>query len=106
VSEKLVSNQQIKQWSIYQMDEFLKHIENPQKSNLIFHKINFLRIQYSKGEITRVGSYIQTPKILKAKNGIVNIRNKSDDMCIIWCLLANKYFNTITHNKKSETSTY
>ena len=39
-------------------------------------------------------------EILKSKNGIVNIRNKSDDMCIIWCLLANKYYNTITHNKK------
>ena len=26
VSEKLVSNQQIKEWSIYEMDEFLEHI--------------------------------------------------------------------------------
>ena len=27
-------------------------------------------------------------------------------MCIIWCLLAHKYYDTITHNKKSEISTY
>ena len=27
-------------------------------------------------------------------------------MCIIYCLLAYKYYDTITHNKKSETSTY
>ena len=36
-SEKLVSNQQIKEWSIYQMDEFLKHIAR--KSTKI--KFNF-----------------------------------------------------------------
>ena len=36
----------------------------------------------------------------------VLIKNKSDDLCIIWCLLAYKYYNTITHNKKSEVSTY
>ena len=81
------------------MDEFLKHIEESNKSNLIFHKINYLRIQYFKGKKTRAGSYIETPKTLKAKNGIVNNRNKFDDMCIIWCLLANKYDNTIIHNK-------
>ena len=27
-------------------------------------------------------------------------------MCVIWCLLAHKYYDTINHNKKSETSTY
>ena len=89
------------------MDQFLIHIENtPGKSNLVFHKINYLRIQYSKGQKTRAGSYIETPKILKVKQGIVNIRNRTDDMCIIWCLLANKYYDIINHNKKSETSTY
>ena len=27
-------------------------------------------------------------------------------MCFIWCLSAHKYYDTITHNKKSEISTY
>ena len=27
-------------------------------------------------------------------------------MCIIQCLFANTYYNTITHNKKSETANY
>ena len=27
-------------------------------------------------------------------------------MCIIWCLLANKYYVTINNNHKSETSTF
>ena len=27
-------------------------------------------------------------------------------MCIIWCLLANKYYETINNNHKSEVSTY
>ena len=34
------------------------------------------------------------------------MKNKSDDLCIIWCLLAHKYYHTITHNKKSEVCTY
>ena len=75
-------------------------------SGMMFHKIDHLKIQYSKGNKTRAGSYIPTPTIIKNKNGVVNIRNKTDDMCIIWCLLAYKYYDTITHNKKSETSTY
>ena len=105
ISEKLISNQQIKEWAIIQVDNFLQHIEIGD-SELIFHKINYLRIQYSKGKITRAGGYIQKPKTLKSKQGIVNIRNKTDDKCIIWCLLAYKYYDTINHNKKSETSTY
>ena len=88
------------------MDEFLIHIEESKKSSLFFHKINYLRIQYSKGKKTRAGSYIETPKILKVKNGIVNIRNRTDDMRIIWCLLAHKYYDTIPHNKKYQISTF
>ena len=36
----------------------------------------------------------------------MNIKNKSDDLCTIWCLLAHKYYQTINHNKKSEVRTY
>ena len=37
----------------------------------------------------------------------MNIKNKYDDLCIIWCLLAHKYYHTITHNNnKSEVCTY
>ena len=68
ISEKLISNQQIKEWALIQVDNFLQHIEIGD-SELIFHKINYLRIQYSKGKITRAGSYIQTPKILKSNLG-------------------------------------
>ena len=75
-------------------------------SGMMFHKIDHLKIQCSKGNKTRAGSYIPTPTIIKNKNGVVNIRNKTDDMCIIWCLLAHKYYDKITHNKKSENSTY
>ena len=101
-----MSTQQIKEKSIIQIEKLKNHIDNSGNSGLKFYRINYLRIQYSKGKKTRAGSYIEMPQILKVKNGFVNIRNTSDEMCIVWCLLANKYYNTISHNKKSETSTY
>ena len=88
VSEKLISNNQIKQFAIYDVDKLIEHIVSIGPSNLEFHKINYLKIQYSKGNKTRAGSYIPKPTIIKNKNGVVNIRNKTDD---IWCLLAYKY---------------
>ena len=55
---------------------------------------------------TRAGNYITTPKIISNKKGAtVNIRN-NDNMCIIWCLLAHKYYETINDNHKSDVSTY
>ena len=55
---------------------------------------------------TRGGSYIKTPAIIGNKKGCVNIRNMNGNYCIIWCLLAQKYYDQIMHNKKLETSTY
>ena len=64
ISEKLISNQQIKEWANIQIDNFLQHIEIGD-SELIFHKINYLRIQYSKGKITTRGSSV-TEKYLSS----------------------------------------
>ena len=64
-SGKLVSHQQIKEWAIVQIDNVIDIMGGG--SNFKFHKINYLRIQYSKGKKTCAGSYIETPKILKAK---------------------------------------
>ena len=65
-SGKLVSHQQIKEWAIVQIYRFKNVIDiMGGGSNFKFHKMIFLRIQNSKGKKTRVGSYIETPKILK-----------------------------------------
>ena len=106
ISETLFSNNQIKEFAIYNVDKLIKHINTMGPSGMMFHKIDHLKIQYSKGTKTRAGNYIPTPTIIKNKNGVVNIKNKTDDMCIIWCLLAHKYYDTITHYKKSEVSSY
>ena len=76
VSEKLISNNQIKQFAIHNVDKLIECIETIGPSGLEFHKINYLKIQYSKGNKTRSGNYIPTPAIIKNKNGVVNIRNQ------------------------------
>ena len=96
----------IKQWFINQNREFENYIESLITSELIYHSLDYIQIQTAKRIKTRAGSYIKTPIIFEKNKGIVNIKNKSDDLCIIWCLLAYKYYHTITHNKKSEISTY
>ena len=73
---------------------------------LIYHSLDYIQIQTAKRIKTRAGSYIKIPIIIEKNKGIVNIKNKFDNFCIIWCLLAHKYYHTITHNKKSEVSTY
>jgi len=106
-TEILQSSNQIKDFSRTEVYEFNSYMESIIKSNFRFGKINFLDIQLSKGSKTKGGSYIETPKILADKKGIVNIKNKTDDMCIIWCLLAYKYYVSFgERGKKSETSTY
>jgi len=64
--------------SIYNVDKLIKHINTMGPSGMLFHKIDHLKIQYSKGNKTRAGSYIPTPTIIKNKNGVVTIRNKTD----------------------------
>ena len=80
--------------------------ENLEGSELQFRRIQHITLQTSLSNKTRGGSYIKTPAIIGNKKGCVNIKNVNDNMCIKWCLLTQKYYDQITHNKKLETSTY
>ena len=49
---------------------------------------------------------MKTPDIIANKKG-ATIKNKDDGMCIIWCLLANRYYDSFCdRGKKSEILTY
>ena len=106
ISEYVQSMTKIKQWLINQNREFENYIESLISSELNYHSLDYIQIQTAKRIKTRAGSYIKTPIVIEKNKGIVNIKNKSDNLCILWCLLAHKYYHTITHNKKSEVSTY
>ena len=88
ISEYVQSMAKIKQWLINQNREFENYIESLVTSKLIYHSLEFIQIQTAKRIKTRAGSYIKTPILFEKNKGIVNIKNKSDDLCIIWCLLA------------------
>ena len=91
ITEYVQSMAKIKQWLINQNREFDNYIEALVTSKLFFHSLDFIQIQTAKRIKTRAGTYIKTPIIFEKNKGIVNIKNKSDDLCIIWCLLAHKY---------------
>ena len=74
ISEKLFSNNQIKEFAIQNVDKLIKHINTMGPSGMMFHKIDHLKIQYSKGNKTRAGNSIKNPSIIANKKGAtVNI---------------------------------
>jgi len=64
ISEKLFLNNQIKEFSIYNIDKLIKHINTMGPSGMMFHKIDNLKIQYTYGNKTRSGRYIPTLTII------------------------------------------
>ena len=91
----LHSLNQIKEWSELSYLEYAKHLqETILASDIHFYEINYVRVQISKRTRTRGGSYVDLPDILKNKKAIINIKNK-DDECIIYALLAFKYYDTL-----------
>jgi hypothetical protein len=107
ISEKIHSANQINEWSDAQIQAFLKRVDELTAggSGWILVKVKLLTIQIAKSKKTRAGSYIKTPAVLASKHAIVNIKNK-DDKCILWALLANKYYDTIKNNDKNELYNY
>ncbi len=59
-----------------------------------------ITIQTSKSNITRAGSYIDTPTELKLKRAVVNILNKGNK-CIKWSLLAFLHYDNIKNYDKN-----
>jgi hypothetical protein len=79
--------------------------EYTRNSDLVFIKYELLNVQFSLTKKVRGGSYIELPEKIKLSRACVNIKN-NDNKCLIWSLLAYKYYDKITHNKKNEVGTY
>jgi len=104
--ERVVSPNQIKQWILEEIDRLHNAIEEyTRNSDLVFIKYELLNVQFSLTKKIRGGSYIELPEKIKLSRACVNIKN-NDNKCLIWSLLAYKYNDKITHNKKNEVGTY
>jgi len=66
--------------------------EAQSKSNLLKPEFDFFKINVHYGKSRKVGSYIKLPKLIELKRACINIKNNKDDKCLIWAMLAQKYY--------------
>ena len=101
----LKSQDEIYVYSNNMIDNFFNSLSEFKESSTIFYKIDNIKIQFARRVRTRAGSFIELPEKIKNKKACVNIKN-TDNLCIIWALLAYKYYNIITTKDKNMTRCY
>ena len=91
-TETMISHNQIKEYVEKRLSKFYDELESPNfGSSGVFYRIDNIVIQIARRTKTRAGTYIKLDDKLIAKHACVNIQNKKDNYCLIWCLLAHKY---------------
>lgn len=72
------------------IDEILKSVENTaiQGSEFTLSRIIKLDVQICSYDPLKGSSFIETPKKLKQKKALVNVKNINDDMCFKWSVLS------------------
>ena len=106
-SQVLKSPNQIKEYSKNSVEKLFEAIlENHGGSAGYFYKINEIKILFARRKMTKAGTYIKLPKEIEDKRACVNIKNKDDNYCLIWCLLTKKYYDTIKSKDRNELYHY
>ena len=106
-SDILKSPTQIKEYVENIVEEFYQHIEACQGgSEGYFYKIDNIKILLARRKVTKAGKFIELPDIIKNKQACLNVKNKDDNFCLIWCLLAQKYNKSIKSKDKNELYHY
>jgi hypothetical protein len=97
-AERITSINQIDEYSNMAFDKFMNDLEVAKtSSNCHFQSIEHLKIQTTRKNKTRAGSYLPLPDKVNSKKACINIKNESDDKCIIWCMLAFKYYDSVNN---------
>ena len=60
-------------------------------SGWVIDYITFVNVQIIRNPNMRASSYIETPKFIKSKSAVINIKNDQDNECFKWCILAHLY---------------
>ena len=106
-SEVLKSPTQIKEYVNNIVNKFFESIVDAHGGSAgYFYKIDNIKILLAKRKVTKAGTYIKLPDEIESKRACVNIKNKDDNLCIKYCLLAQKYHDTIKGKDKNETYHY
>ena len=72
---------------IDEIEEEIQKVEQAEGSGWVFLEVENLTLHTDIWDPIKASSYIDLPKELKNKNAIINMKNKDNDKCFLWCVL-------------------
>ena len=70
-----------------EIEEEIQKVEQAEGSGWVFLEVENLTLHTDIWDPIKASSYIDLPKELKNKKAIVNMKNKNNDKCFLWCVL-------------------
>ena len=70
-----------------EIEEEIQKVEQAEGSGWVFLEVENLTLHTDIWDPIKASSYIDLPKELKNKNAIINMKNKDNDKCFLWCVL-------------------
>ena len=70
-----------------EIEEEIQKVEQAAGSGWVFLEVENLTLHTDIWDPIKASSYIDLPKELKNKNAIINMKNKNNDKCFLWCVL-------------------
>ena len=72
---------------IDEIEEEIQKVEQAEGSGWVFLEVENLTLHTDIWDPIKGSSYIDLPKELKNKNAIINMKNKDNNKCFLWCVL-------------------
>ena len=70
-----------------EIEEEIQKVEQAEGSGWVFLQVENLTLHTDIWDPIKASSYIDLPKELKNKKAIINMKNKDNDKCFLWCVL-------------------
>ena len=70
-----------------EIEEEIQKVEQAEGSGWVFLEVENLTLYTDIWDPIKANSYIDLPKELKDKKAIINMKNKNNDKCFLWCVL-------------------
>ena len=72
---------------VNEIAEEIQKVEQAEGSGWVFLEVENLTLHTDIWDPIKASSYIDLPKELKNKNAIINMKNKDNNKCFLWCVL-------------------
>ena len=70
-----------------EIEEEIQKVEQAEGSGWVFLEVENLTLHVDIWDPVKASSYIDLPKYIKNKKAIINMKNKDNDKCFLWCVL-------------------